>query len=112
MKEIPFQPHHSPSVDFPFGEVEASIEEPDQFAYALEVQRRVWSWIYQPPATDLDGFFCRACVCAWVFVPELRSYSETKMAGRMGKKKQSLGRWVVDFKKQFPDLTKHLKHLR
>lgn len=79
---------------------------------ACECQRRVWHWIYQPPCEDLDGWTCRCIVAAWIFVPQLRSYTMTRIAERFGKKKQSLGRWVADFKKEFPEVCKHLSHLK
>jgi len=77
---------------------------------AIECQRQVWAWVYQPPLKDVDGFLCRATVACWVFVPHLRAYTMTEMAGRLGKKKQSLERWMADFKKQFPAVTAHLQH--
>jgi hypothetical protein len=79
---------------------------------ACECQRRIWAWVYQPPCKDLDGFNCRCIVASWIFVPQLRSESMTYIAGRFGKKKQSLGRWVSDFKTAFPEVSKHLQHLR
>lgn len=79
---------------------------------ALECQRRVWRWVYQPPCVDLDGFMCRCIVACWIFVPQLRSQTMTYVAGRFGKKKQSIGRWVDDFKTEFPEVSKHLQHLR
>lgn len=79
---------------------------------ACECQRRVWGWVYQPPCADLDGFMCRCIVACWVFVPQLRAETMTYIAGRFGKKKQSLGRWVTEFKIAFPEVSKHLQHLR
>lgn len=79
---------------------------------ACECQRRVWRWVYQPPNVDLDGFMCRCIVACWVFVPQLRAETMTYIAGRFGKKKQSIGRWVADFKLQFPEVANHIQHLR
>ena len=83
---------------------------------ACECQRRVWQWVYQPPGQDplkdLDGFVCRCIVANWIFVPALRSQTMTYVAGRFGKKKQSIGRWVDSFKFSFPEVSKHLQHLR
>jgi len=99
--------------DFAYDELDAALGyEPTELDIegALECMRRVWRWVYQTPCTDLDGFMCRCIVACWVFVPELRAETMTHIAGRFGKKKQSLGRWVVNFQKTFPEITKHLQH--
>ena len=51
-----------------------------------------------------DGVKIRAIICCWIFLKELRSVSETDMAVGYGLKKQSLGRWVEQFKKHFPHI--------
>lgn len=99
--------------DFAYDQVESALGfEPAErdIEDALECQRRVWRWVYQPPCTDLDGFTCRCIVACWIFVPQLRAETMTHIAGRFGKKKQSLGRWVVNFQKTFPEISKHLQH--
>ena len=105
------------TVDFAYDEidrrvfgVETSAEE--AIEESLECQRRIWQWVYQPPNKDMDGFVCRSIVACWVFVPPLRAYSMTDIAGRFGKKKQSIGRWVADFKKEFPAVAAHLQHIK
>lgn len=105
------------TTEFPWSEVDEKVfgvveKSPDWVESTLECQRRIWQWVYQGSCEDLDGFMCRSIVVCWVFVPVLRSYTMTEIAGRFGKKKQSLGRWVVDFKKEFPDVTAHLQHIR
>ena len=102
------------TTEFPYSEVDGQRYDPDldPISAACECQRRVWSWVYQPPCEDIEGFICRCVIAAWVFVPQLRDYTMTEIAGRMGKKKQSLGRWVASFKREFPDLVKHIKHIR
>lgn len=105
--------------DFPFADVAANLGEIDPDAKRDDVTelvceefRRVYSWIYQPPCKDMDGFICRSIIGAWVFIPEIRSLTLTEIAGRFGKHKQSLGRWVDDFKRQFPEITNHMQHIR
>lgn len=105
---------HSPHVDFDYAEVDRHlsnqpIEDAGEF---MEVFRRVFNWMYQTPCEDLNGFFCRAVVVCWVFLPELRGKSMTYIAGRFGKKKQSIERWTKDFKKEFPVLVRlqHFQH--
>jgi len=102
------------TTDFPFHELdcEALDAKEEAMEMACEAAHRVWEWIYQPACKDLDGFTCRCIVACWVFVPMLRGYSMTDIASRFGKHKQSLGRWVDDFKLQFPEVAKHLAHLR
>ena len=78
----------------------------------LAMHNAVWQWVYQPPLADLDGFMCRAIIAAWVFCPQLRSYTQTEIAGRFGKKKQSLNRWIVSFKREFSDISNHLPHIK
>lgn len=120
---------HSPAISYADGQVTltedfdyASVarglgetfDEPateDSIDLAAFQIRKLFHWVYQPPCQDLEGFTCRSIIACWIFVPQLRSYSMTEMAGRFGKKKQSLGRWVDDFKKVFPEL-KHLNHFR
>lgn len=105
------------TTEFSYADVDRAlgfmVEELDEHIEdALECQRRIWSWVWQPPAEDLDGLFCRCVIACWVFVPSLRDYTMTDMAGRVGKKKQSLGRWVDDFKKTFPEITAHMQHIK
>jgi len=102
-------------VEFAYAEVEAHLDgdkTPEAaLEAAMELERRLNEWTYQAPCADVDGFLCRSIVRAWIFVPMLRSYTMTEIAGRFGKKKQSLGRWVDQFKRDFPEI-KHLKHMR
>jgi hypothetical protein len=104
--------------DFDYAKVSRALgetwEEPevnDDIHVKAQDLAKLFQWHYQGECKDLDGWNCRAIILDWIFVPQLRSYSMTEMAGRFGKKKQSLGRWVDDFKKTFPEL-KHLSHFR
>ena len=100
-----------------FNYAELDPAEPDQndaIYLACEECRRVFEWMWQPQPTGFpnrDGLFVRSIIVAWVFVPQLRSYSMTHMASAFGLKKQSLGRWTDDFKRTFPELKK-LQHFR
>ena len=105
--------------DFDWHQVEQDLDgdnsrlaNSDAIDAICECQQRIWEWVYHAPCRDLDGFMCRAIIATWVFYSPMRAYSMTEIAGRFGKKKQSLGRWVVDFKIQFPEIVKHLAHLR
>ena len=105
------------TVDFQYAEIDTNCfgnkqTQNDGLEAACECQRQIWAWVYQPPCEDIDGFICRCIVASWIFVPQLRDYTMTEIAGRFGKKKQSLGRWVADFKRQFHAVANHLQHLR
>lgn len=99
------------TVDFAYPDIEP-YKFDDHIDMACQCQSKIWAWVYQPPAIDMDGFMVRCLIACWIFVPELRTLSMTEMAGRFGKKKQSLGRWVEDFKKTFPELNRiqHIRH--
>lgn len=102
------------TTDFSYAEVDDHLGCPNidhDYDAILECQRRVWDWVYQENK-DLDGFMCRCIVVCWIFVPTNRAQTMTYIAGRFGKKKQSIGRWVDNFKLTFPEISKHLQHLR
>lgn len=113
------------TVDFAYAEVDEHVfgvatsepTLPQLMAEATELtcecQRRVWMWVYQDGAKDLDGFLCRCIIATWVFVPTLaHAYSMTGIASRFGKKKQSIERWTKDFKREFPTIAAHHPHLK
>lgn len=58
------------------------------------------------------GIACRGIVLNWLYDSLQHDCSLTEIAGQYGLKKQSVGRWVDDFKKEFPQAVIHLKHIR
>jgi hypothetical protein len=100
------------TVDFAYGDIDPEVNDQLDIDAVLEMHRRVWQWVYQPPCKDLDGFFCRSIIACWLFVPLLRDCSQTEIAGRFGKKKQSLNRWLCEFKVEFPELADHIQHTK
>ena len=108
------------TVDFAYEEIDSKAfgvdDTPTEFEsrveHVLEFQRIIWDWIYQPKKPNAEGMLLRAIICAWVFIPALRDQTLTQMAGKFGMKKQSLGRWVDDFKKEFPAMAQHLQHIK
>jgi hypothetical protein len=66
---------------------------------ALQV---ILEWILQKVPRNQNGIEIRATIAAWIFLPYLRSLSLTEVSAMVGRDKQSLGRWVDDFKRQFP----------
>ena len=107
------------TTEFDFGSVERSLDgipSDDQvrahvIGLVLEIEARLNEWTYQPPCDDIDGFLCRSIIRAWIFCPQLRAYTMTDIAGRFGKHKQSLARWVGDFLREFPEL-RHIQHVK
>jgi hypothetical protein len=112
-----------PSVGFSFEEIERelgeSLDDPerhstftqqewDAFAKGLE---KVFRWIYQDPHhRNLDGIQIRALIVAWIVVKELQPLTLTQLARMYGKDKQSFGRWVDEFKKEFREVRNcHMK---
>jgi hypothetical protein len=107
--------HLEPSVEFDYDEIDCRVpefhvepeEDPEEFTAeeieaACKVFTRLVQWIWQNGMRHPEGITIRAIVVCWVFLAELRPLNLTQMAGAFGKKKQSLGRWVDDFKRAFP----------
>lgn len=101
-----------PSVEFDYDAVDHQNPLPSyDFTGIVELNHQVWEWVYQQPCKDMEGFFCRAIFACWIFVPDLRACTMTEIAGRFGKKKQSLGRFTESFLATFPQL-KSLQHFK
>lgn len=77
---------------------------------ALVVVTRLLKWIWQGGMKNADGLQIRAMIICWVFLKELRPIELTQLAGAFGKDKQSLGRWVDNFKEFFPRI--RISHMR
>ncbi len=78
---------------------------------ALVVLRVLLQWIWQSGMKNADGLQIRAIIVCWIFLKELRPLTLTEMARGFGKKKQSLGRWVDQFKRLFRIKTPHMRNL-
>ena len=59
-------------------------------------------WVWQNGMRNPEGMNIRTIIACWLFIRELRPLTETDLARIFGKDKQSLGRWVVQFKEAFP----------
>jgi len=77
---------------------------------ALVVVTRLLKWIWQGGMKNPDGLQIRAMIICWIFLKELRPIELTQLAGAFGKDKQSLGRWVDNFKEFFPRI--RISHMR
>lgn len=71
---------------------------------ALRMFIRLKSWDFKNGMKDPIGLMERAAVSSWAVVPLLRPLTLTRFALCLGLKKQSLGRWVDDFKLRFPEI--------
>ncbi len=109
--------HLEPWEDFDYDSVEkfrAANKEAEAIekgiAAGQEIIRTLITWIWQDGMKDARGIQIRSIIVCWIFLPHLRPLSLTELARGFGKDKQSLGRWVDDFKIKFPNLkTPHMK---
>ena len=78
---------------------------------AIKVIDRLMCWIWANGMKNPEGVKVRAIVVCWAILKPLRVFSLTGIAQCYGKKKQSLGRWVDQFKKDFKFLSPHMRPL-
>jgi len=107
-----------PVQDFDYGVLDGESTEEDlsQFSQeeidrALTVLRVLLTWVFQDGMKNADGLKIRSILICWIFLKELRPMTLTQMARGFGLKKQSLGRWVDDFKRRFKIRTVHMRQL-
>jgi hypothetical protein len=121
---------HVQSVDFDYtaidqAELEKEIEgmSPDDIARAGAAIRALMGWVWQIAPKNRNGLEIRAVIACWIFLEYLRPTKLTTLAEMthhvcpkchheidhcpkchkpFDRAKQSLGRWVDDFKKRFP----------
>lgn len=117
--------HRTESVEFDYAEIDRRLGyvEPGETvstekimasnleAYFLPL-RETLDWILQKVPKNEDGIQIRAVIAGWIFLPHLNGANSlnpkekhltlTDLAAMVGRDKQSLGRWVDDFKKTFP----------
>jgi hypothetical protein len=107
-------------VDFDYEQVDRMLSEeeikavskiPQADLEAAEQAFRVLvKWIFQRGMRCREGVSARAIICCWIYLSELRHLSLTEMATAFGLHKQSLGRWVTIFKRDFPNV--RLPHMK
>jgi hypothetical protein len=76
---------------------------------AVKVIDRVLIWVWQNGMRNPEGIKIRAIVVCWILLKPLRPFSLTMISQLYGKKKQSLGRWVDQFKRDFKFITPHMR---
>jgi hypothetical protein len=107
-----------PATEFDYDRVESEMgieaEDLAQFSQedvdrAIAVFRQLLQWVWQNGNKNTDGIKIRAIIVCWIFLEENRPKTLTEMAGGFGMKKQSLGRWVDQFKLDFRIPTRHMR---
>lgn len=84
---------------------------PEATEAGLKLFTALVTWIWQNGMRNPDGMQLRSIIVCWVFLDHLRPLSLTELARAFGKKKQSLGRWVDEFKRSFPNIRNaHMKN--
>lgn len=86
---------------------ELTQEEVDR---AIKVLRVLLQWVWQNGMKNVDGLKIRSIIMCWIFLKELRPLTLTQLATGFGLKKQSVGRWVDQFKKDFKRV--RISHMR
>lgn len=109
------------SEQFPFDEIDSRLGNPipeseltefsaEEIDAACKVFSALVTWIWQSGMKNAEGITIRAIIVCWIFLKHLHPLTLTQMSRGFGKKKQSLGRWVDDFKRKFPQVkTCHMK---
>ena len=89
---------------FDFRKPDSDLEQfsAEDLERSVKGMQRLCEWIWQTGMKNPDGVKIRAIICCWVILPELRPLTLTQLARGYGLKKQSIGRWVDDFKRVFP----------
>jgi hypothetical protein len=75
---------------------------PAEMEAGLKLFRCLVRWMWQDGMKNANGLTIRAIIVCWIFIEELAPMSLTQMArGFDGRDKQSLGRWMDNFKEMF-----------
>ncbi len=74
-------------------------KEIDRISTAVQTLMR---WVCLSSLRNPNGIVLRFLIVCWQVLPELHEVQLTGLANMFGKKKQSFGRWVDNFKVAFP----------
>jgi hypothetical protein len=61
------------------------------------------NWVWQD-GTNKRSRYVRMMICCRIFLPQMQHLSASQIASMIGVSRQSLSRWLIDFKKAFPDI--------
>jgi hypothetical protein len=83
---------------------------PEQLEALLKIFRSLIGWLWQNGMKNPEGINIRATIPCWVFLSHLRPLTLSDLARASGKQKQSIGKWVDEFKRAFPGIrNSHMK---
>lgn len=99
--------HLEPTTDFDYDEIDRSLGHTKDLETlsdadidaAAKVITRVFEFVWQNGMKNPEGLQIRATIVCWVFLKHLHPLTLTELARGFGKKKQSLGRWVDEWKR-------------
>ncbi len=110
----PYQEFDYEAVDQSFSkdvsEFDISKFSQDDIDRTLVVMEVLLKWVAQSGMKRPEGVQHRAVIMCWVFLKMMRPLQLTQLATGYGIHKQSLGRWVDDFKRHFPRI--RIPHMR
>jgi len=113
--------HLTGTTDFDFEQVARDLGEwhpetdlTELTSVEMEAARRalkeIARWMYQNGSKNPEGVKIRGIIFCWIFLEELHPLTETQLARGYGMHKQSIGRWIEDWKRCFPDIrTSHMR---
>ena len=92
-------------------DVDLGMFSEEEIDRALTVLRVLLQWCWQDGMRNPQGLQIRASIMCWVFLKELRAMNLTELSTRFGQHKQSVARWVQQFKRAFPYIrSPHMHH--
>jgi hypothetical protein len=101
------------TVDFPYDEIDRRLSSPESPPIRVDGEgrllRTILEWVADKVPRHGNGLEIRATIAAWIFLPYLRGYTMTELAAMIGRDKQSVGRWVDDFRRTFPGVLPYSK---
>ena len=97
------------AVEFDYAAIDGEYSSRDLDGMRLAM-RKLFAWVWQGGMADDRGRQIRNAIVCWIFLEELRPLTMSQFARGLGLHKQSLGRWIDDFKRQFPEIrTPHMR---
>lgn len=124
MIETAFSENHSPQLvgDFDYDAIDERVfgvlgkeATEHQRDMAVELARKWIAWVFNDTirkgVRNKSSIGLRAAALSWILLPEIHDrYSLTQFSIVLKRDKQSMGRFVADFKKTFPGV--HNRHMR
>jgi hypothetical protein len=103
---VPTEQFNYDALDGYFGPDEEDLSDltPEDVERALKLFRKLLRWVFQNGMKNAEGVKIRSIIMCWIFLEELRPLTLTDLAAGYGMDKQSFGRWVDIFKKDFHNI--------